>query len=260
MKDKLLMVCAGSLVLSGCSLFSQEESEGSMTNEQLQASIEQQQQEWQSMKPQLERILALESDLKLLVETLDTVPESSDSLTEELAPASSTDSDAMVPPVMPSAQLAEIEANDEQALTDSSEESEMSSELQFNQMPPPDAGIAQFYEPPKATSPTTIETPPAKETVVPKNNSEYFGVQLAAYRSQDQAVVGWRSITQKYAEEFADIAPLIYQTDVKGKTYYKLIVGPFLQKPYASDFCNMLKQMQEDCLVTKYQGEPFLSL
>lgn len=85
-------------------------------------------------------------------------------------------------------------------------------------------------------------------------------MQLAAYATEKQAIHGWRSITQNYAEEFADTAPLINQHQIKGKTYYQLIVGPFLKKAYSVDFCNMLKQMQQDCLVTRYRGDPFLSL
>ena len=88
----------------------------------------------------------------------------------------------------------------------------------------------------------------------------YYGVQLAAYGSEKQAIQGWQSITQNYAEEFADTAPLINRHQVNGKTYYQLIVGPFLKKAYSTDFCNKLKQMQLDCLVTHYKGDPFLSL
>ncbi|WP_067214807.1 SPOR domain-containing protein [Marinomonas gallaica] len=239
MRLKLLVICTGAVWLAGCTLT--PEKTGTMSNVELQEALQKQQQEWQDMKPQLQRVLALESDLKLLVETLDTVPESSESLTQELAPKAEAAQQANQAPVMPSAALADINAPKEEALVNASTSSR--NEKPFRQAPPSNAVTAEFYD--------------GSET---KSDVPYYGVQLAAYASEKQAIQGWRSITQKYAEEFADTAPLINQHKIDGKTYHQLIVGPFLKKAYSVDFCNMLKQMQQDCLVTRYKGEPFLSL
>lgn len=246
MKRELLMVYVGSLMLSGCSLMSQDEQTDVMTNEQLQRSLEQQQQEWEDMKPQLQRILALESDLKLLVEALDTVPESSESLTEELAPeaGSASEDNGSGPQIKPSSELANINQ------ADMNEGGADQADSAATKVTPPDAGQAQFYEEPPAPTDNTAA----------KQSDNYYGVQLAAYKSHAQAVQGWQTMTRNYAQEFADIAPLIYTTKISGTTYHKLIVGPFVKKPFAANFCNMLKQMQEDCMVTRYQGEPFSSL
>lgn len=242
MRLKLLMVCTGALWLAGCTLT--PEKKGTMTNAELQEALQTQQQEWEDMKPQLQRILALESDLKVLVETLDTVPESSESLTQEMAPAAEAAQQANQAPVMPSAALADINS----ASTSVNEvQTATRSDKPFRQSPPSNAVTAEFQG-------------GAKTKADSGANSQYYGVQLAAYGSEKQAIQGWQSITQKYAEEFADTAPLINRHQVKGKTYYQLIVGPFLKKAYSVDFCNMLKQMQQECLVTRYKGDPFLSL
>ncbi|MBM6549633.1 SPOR domain-containing protein [Marinomonas ostreistagni] len=244
MKHKVWVMVTGSLLLSGCSVFSQQDQEPS--NAQLQAQLEQQQQEWQAMKPQLQRVLALESDLKLLVEALDTVPESSDEITQELTPDSDL-AQSEAGAIQPSAALADLdktEAPTTQEVTDESLEN---------------VGRAQFYEPPRTTTATPAPTA-ARKTDTPKSaEPNYFGVQLAAYANKEQALTGWQTISGRYAEEFAEVAPRVYQTSIKGKQYHKLIVGPFVEKPVANNFCNMLKQMQEECLVTQYQGEPLLT-
>lgn len=242
MRLKLLVVCTGALWLAGCTLT--PEKKGTMTNAELQEALQTQQQEWEDMKPQLQRILALESDLKLLVETLDTVPESSESLTQEMAPAAETAQQANQAPVLPSAALADINAKPEMATAPMST---TRSDKPFRQGPPSNAVTAEFQGGTKTKADAG-------------STSQYYGVQLAAYGSESLAIQGWQSITQRFAEEFADTAPLINRHQVKGKTYYQLIVGPFLKKAYSVDFCNKLKQMQHDCLVTRYKGDPFLSL
>ena len=141
MKRTLLMVLTSGCVLSGCSMLSQENQTDAPSNAELQAQLDQQQQEWQAMKPQLQRILALESDLKLLVEALDTVPESSEEITQELAPKGSKGTAGTTADIKPSAAMAEMDA-------DSSSSSQVDSAAKSrNQVAEEDAGKAQFYRP-----------------------------------------------------------------------------------------------------------------
>ena len=240
MRLKLTCVAVGMVVLSGCTIT--KEKNGTMSNAELQAALQTQQQEWEDMKPQLQRILALESDLKLLVETLDAVPESSESLTQEMAPIAEAKQQENQAPVLPSAALADI------------------STMPKVETPPVSAAFERPEKPFRQTPPSNAVTAEFQDGTNTKSDAQYYGVQLAAYGSEKQAIEGWQTITQNFAEEFADTAPLINRHQVNGKTYHQLIVGPFLKKPYSVDFCNMLKQMQQDCLVTRYKGEPFLSL
>lgn len=230
------------LMLAGCA--TQKEDSSAMTNAQLQQALQEQQAEWEAMKPQLERILALESDLKMIVESLESVPESTDSLTQQATPAASNtpNSNDTNAPVLPSAALADMpnKAAEKDVEAPVREAQPINP---FDQAPPAGSVTANFY---------------GQEE---KNRDQpYFGVQLAAYASEALARQGWRKMSRAYPAEFVDTAPLIHRSEVNGKTYYQLIVGPFLKKAYGDDFCNMLKQLQHDCLVTRYKGEPFLSL
>ncbi|MCO4786147.1 MAG: hypothetical protein KC467_09515 [Marinomonas atlantica] len=142
MRLKLLVIGTGAIWLAGCTLT--PEKNGTMSNTELQEALQKQQQEWQDMKPQLQRVLALESDLKLLVETLDTVPESSESLTQELAPKAEAAQKASQAPVMPSAALADINAPKEEDTVKGSTSNR--NEKPFRQAPPSNAVTAEFYD------------------------------------------------------------------------------------------------------------------
>ncbi|MFD1384726.1 SPOR domain-containing protein [Rhodanobacter aciditrophus] len=247
MKRFQLLALTGCVVMVGCA--SQKQDPDVMSNAQLQSALQAQQQEWEAMKPQLERVLALEADLKLIVESLEPVPESQDSLTQQAPVVASDDMEGentSSAPVLPSAALADMpngNGSSQAKEPDPMATPEPSNISPFKQAPPKDAVTASFY---------------GEEE---KNRDfPYFGVQLAAYANETLARQGWRKMSRMYPEEFVDTAPLIHRSEVKGKTYYQLIVGPFLKKAYGDDFCNMLKQMQQDCLVTRYKGDPFLSL
>ncbi|TDO98701.1 SPOR domain-containing protein [Marinomonas balearica] len=92
------------------------------------------------------------------------------------------------------------------------------------------------------------------------SSDKYYGVQLAAYASKSLAMQGWRKISRANPIDYVDTAPLIKKHTIKGKVYFQLKVGPFIERSYSVDFCNMLKQQRsQTCLITRYDGEPFLS-
>jgi|OM-RGC.v1.012308489 Sporulation related domain. len=91
-------------------------------------------------------------------------------------------------------------------------------------------------------------------------SGQFYGVQLAAYASKSLAMKGWQKISRANPIDYVDTAPLIKRHTIKGKVYYQLKVGPFVERSYSVDFCNMLKQQRaQTCLITRYDGEPFLS-
>lgn len=86
-----------------------------------------------------------------------------------------------------------------------------------------------------------------------------YGVQLASYRTKQEATRGWRIVSQEAPQDYVDLAPRVNTKTINGRVMNQLKVGPFESKPFATDFCNMLKQQQKDCLVTLYDGEPISS-
>lgn len=243
MRHMFFFAIVGSVLLAGCA--TKKDDSTSMTNAQLQSALQAQQQEWENIKPQLERVLALESDIKLLVEKQNAASGSTDNMMQADTEGAD-DAPASIDSTSEQTQMGEEEsASTMLKKTDGNVESEKDRGKidPFDQAPPKGAVTADFY----GQEGKNLDYP-------------YFGVQIAAYASKQLAREGWRKVSRAYPEEFVDTAPLINRSEIKGNTYYQLIVGPFLTKPYGDDFCNMLKQMQQDCLVTRYKGDPFLSL
>lgn len=83
-----------------------------------------------------------------------------------------------------------------------------------------------------------------------------YGVQLASYSNRAEAVRGWKLLLNGSPDTYVNLEPHVNEKQVNGRTMYQLKVGPFIEKAYGVDFCNMLKQKGQDCLVNKYDGQP----
>lgn len=117
------------------------------------------------------------------------------------------------------------------------------------------------------SAPTPVEQAPVMAKAAPvvsapvaaSSTSSFYGVQLASYSTKEEATRGWRILSKESPENYVDLAPRVNTKSINGRTMNQLKVGPFESKPFATDFCNMLKQQQKDCLVTRYDGEPISS-
>ena len=259
MRKEWWLALGGVFVVSGCA--SKQGGTEVMTNEQLQAELLKQREEWQAIKPQLDRVLALEADLKLLVDSIELPPDETQVLApasdSALAPESNEQVIAESPRIVPSAQLAQSAP----VTPPESSASPQSGSQQTKLV----SGASAAKTEPSTTDKPFQDTPPANAVVAqfyqaPGDEQNLYAVQLAAYASMNLAKAGWRKITEDNAEVFVGVAPRIKAVMVNNKKYYQLKVGPFLSNAYSNDFCNRLKQMQMDCLLSRYDGEPFTPL
>lgn len=94
------------------------------------------------------------------------------------------------------------------------------------------------------------ESDPAPVTQ-PATTTGDFVVQIAAFRSQDEAEDGWLSFTGRFPELAAGRAPDIVRVDLGSRgIYHRLRIAAFPTRDAASDFCSMLSDRGQDCLVT----------
>jgi hypothetical protein len=84
-----------------------------------------------------------------------------------------------------------------------------------------------------------------------------YGLQLVSHRSESGANKAWTPISSKFRTLLAGKEPVIEMATVKGKQYYRLKVGPYYDKKIAVDTCKQLVLSHQDCLVSDYYGEPF---
>ncbi|REG84365.1 SPOR domain-containing protein [Marinomonas pollencensis] len=100
-----------------------------------------------------------------------------------------------------------------------------------------------------------VATPVAVQSTQQSQDVRY-GVQLAAYASQGEAARGWQVLRSASPDTYVNLVPHVNEKSVNGRTMYQLKVGPFLDRAYSVDFCNMLKQKGQDCLISRYDGQP----
>lgn len=221
---KKLLLVSVALSLSACSMF--EGKNTFMTYQDLQDKVKTHDTELQDMKAKLNRIDELQTEVAELKKSkgvadssqpmISTVASDENNLADGKAMAASD--------VVPAITVAPIV------------------ESQSTKMKP------------KAAQATVI-TPVAAPTKYKEKDNSY-GVQLAAYGSHNEAVRGWQVLSNASPDTYVNLVPHVNEKQINGRTMYQLKVGPFLDRAYGADFCNMLKQKGQDCLVNKYDGKP----
>ena len=75
-------------------------------------------------------------------------------------------------------------------------------------------------------------------------------VQIAAFRSEQEALTAWGGMQRRHGDLLAQLGPDIQRADLGDRgVYYRLRVGPFYEKGSADGFCTDLKARNQDCLV-----------
>jgi len=100
----------------------------------------------------------------------------------------------------------------------------------------------------------SFSPPPASQNQVasPPVGSGYV-VQLAAYRSEQEALGQYQQLRSRHGNIIGDLPPSVQQTNLGASgTFYRLGMGPMASKSAATELCNKLISAGErDCLVRR---------
>lgn len=100
----------------------------------------------------------------------------------------------------------------------------------------------------------SFSPPPASQNQVasPPVGSGYV-VQLAAYRSEQEALGQYQQLRSRHGNIIGDLPPSVQQTNLGASgTFYRLGMGPMASKQAATELCNKLISAGErDCLVRR---------
>lgn len=114
--------------------------------------------------------------------------------------------------------------------------------------------------PPEKPLQLALAGPPAAAAVETKqvepqaDISAAYRLQLAAFRSHDQAMTAWRRLTGKYPAELDALTPLVVQVEIPQKgVFHRLQAGPYPSQQAAQSACETLKSKKQDCLIVKPQ-------
>jgi cell division septation protein DedD len=107
---------------------------------------------------------------------------------------------------------------------------------------------------PTAAQPT--RTAAAAPRAAASSSSSQYVVQVAARKSQTDALAAFADLQQKYPSLLNNYRPIIERADLGSKgVWYRLRVGPLKQKTSAANLCQKLKSAgMSSCLVRSYSG------
>ncbi|MEL0612609.1 SPOR domain-containing protein [Marinomonas arenicola] len=222
---KKLLLVSVALSLSACSIF--EGKNTFMTYQDLQDKVKTHDTELQDMQTKLDRVDQLEAEIAELKKS-----NAGNTGQSIVSPAASNDMDTAdgapmaVTNVAPAVTAAPV----------------------VNTAPAP-------VQPNYNNTRQNVVTPVAVQSASHSQDKSY-GVQLAAYGSRGEAARGWQVLSNGSPDTYVNLVPHVNEKSINGRTMYQLKVGPFLDRAYSVDFCNMLKQKGQDCLVSKYDGQP----
>lgn len=101
---------------------------------------------------------------------------------------------------------------------------------------------------------TNVEsTTPAPPTPAPVTGSGNYLIQIAAFRTEAEAVAEYQRLSNRHASLLRGYGPIIQRADLGSRgIYYRLRVGPIDGKQRASGLCDSLLAAGEtDCLVRR---------
>lgn len=103
--------------------------------------------------------------------------------------------------------------------------------------------------PTPAPKPAPAKPLPAQTAQVPTDSG--YLLQLAAMQEEGAAKQEWARLQNAYPQLLGSLSLIIQKADVGGKTYYRILTGPFPTKATVEDICSQLKAKKQSCLVKK---------
>lgn len=87
----------------------------------------------------------------------------------------------------------------------------------------------------------------------PREGQGGYLVQLAAYRSRDDALRAYRRLQARHGALLGGMGPRIERKDLGAAgTFYRLAVGPLPSRTAARKLCNaLIARGEKDCLVRR---------
>ena len=225
-RSRVCLLTAG-LLLGGCSstdtLYT-----GLPTAEEKPATIEDQlselkkrmdvhDQEWQKLKPGIERLLQLEGDLKNLTLQLDQIARAATAAQPSATSQSAAPAPVTTQPPAPRQTAPQPEPQPE---------------------PQAAAPAPQPVAAPSTTGRYALHIASFRDPATVEPGWQQLQARYPALLQQRQARV-----------QSIDLGS-------KRGTYYRLKVGPFADKASAGGLCNKLKTLGNDCVLTTFQGQP----
>ena len=234
---RLASITCVTLAIYGCS--STEENinnEQSMTPEQQQLFILEKVESWSAAESDVERVLALEADMQLIIDQLASMSELGD---DPLGDDDKTESHEKTENINNNKNPTELLVNTD--ISNTVEENKSTSSIYHQK--------------------TTYSSSQRNSNVkaASKSLGHYFprvGIHIAMFKDVESVTLGWQYF-QTILPAIINKKPLIAKVNYEDTEYYSLRVGPFKSVNSAKNTCINIQNQQHYCSVVEYKGFGF---
>lgn len=214
-----LLLC-GSSLLSGCGSLPdyKDLAKNIFLNKEEQSELE---ERWESMAAGVERVLALEADMQLIV--------------AELSKGTQLSSD-------PSGEIP-ISRTTTNSSADYSGNIQTNSSGQQNKQ----AQLNLRHCSSQANGTSTISS---------HCHQQKIGLHIGAFSHENYVEHGWLYLKGKFPQFFSKKEPLVKEVLIQNRRFQSLRVGEYTSVNQAQKICEQLKDLDQYCAVTLYAGNP----
>ena len=229
----LLLGTVSILLLGGCATTTNSnvaEVPNGLSAEEFHAKMA----EFEQMKPSLQRLAALEPELKALISQLTQIAEAAE--IQETQSAALVASESNRPPVKKS--QSKLKAKDVAV-----------EQLTLNTVQnTPRANV-------NVSETANKHTSPLNEKIIENvsRNGQYT-LQLTAVTDKNKLAESWRTLQSSYTPELDDLQAIYQEVDLSGVTFYRIKAGFYDTQQQAKESCKILKKMGANCIVSNQVG------
>jgi hypothetical protein len=221
--------------------------EGSNTDrlEALEDEVTALREELEQLKPSIERLVGIESDIRVLLTQLSRLTDTGAAPVANAAAPQQENQEAAAPAAAPAAQPPALRPVEQAAP---------------QQQP---AGQPQSLRPIQApaqpaAAPAAAPAAPTQLTAISPSvaPAEQVSVHLASFRQVDAARQGWRELQAAHSDLLGGLDYRISEVQLSGGrgTFYRVKAGPFTDVASAEEVCNLMKARNAYCVLSDFTG------
>lgn len=233
----IFLIYSGAML--GCS--SQPQTTVDTTAKELEAEMA----EWRKLKPGVQRLVAIEKELKGLLTTLEAITEAEPTLQLTAAENNANIQTEVITPVsFDERKYTASESKQEQTLTvaDTTQDSARILANEKTELTNTKSALSQEHQPPTADLEAIVAKPA---------NVRSFSLQLASVTKEESVDSTWEQLKKRHPTILGKLNHHSEQVLVANRTYYRVKAGNYDNYDDAKQDCKVLLSSGASCIVNK---------
>ncbi len=198
--------------------------------------------ELEAMKPSLMRLISIETDIKALINELNTLADNYSGSPDGSVAETSTEDD----------EIEYLSVSD--LMGRKAPEFDPAEDEPKKDTPTILMGDATPAASPRASNDTpapSISAPPQKSAGM----ASYFALHLTSYSDARNLLTGWNKLQKRHSDLLTALTPKVeWITTASGASFLRLKAGPFATRAEANQACRTIRARDDYCAVDDYDG------